>query len=80
MISITQCAAPEAGEPVTVGSIWPDSEPVFRYNGNVYRMASTPASSGGYVTATNLATGQNEDIPTNAELVLAQSAHLIVAF
>jgi hypothetical protein len=80
MIGITQCAAPEPGEAVTVGSIWPDTDPVFRYNGNVYRMASTAASGGGYVTATNVATGENEEIPTNAELVVAQSAHLIVTF
>lgn len=78
-ITITQCAAPAAGSAVGIGSVWPDPEPVFLCNGKVYRCASTAASGGGYVTVTNVATGQDEQLATNSQVVV-QSAHLIVAF
>ena len=79
-ITIQSCAAPTAGTAVGIGSVWPDPGPVFLCNGNVYRCASTAASGGGYVTVTNLSTGQDEQLPTASQVRVAQTAVFTATF
>lgn len=79
-IHIQASAAPSAQSTVTLASIWGVTGTVFLCAGVVYVIPATSASGGGYVTVTRLSDGENTDLLSNSDVLLAQAATLVASF